>query len=232
MTKAADRFSARLLASAARTGLLALALSVPLPHAAGQERGHDPHRFDGAETWAKIFDDPERDSWQKPAQVIKALRLARDAVVSDIGAGTGYFAVRLARAVPEGRVFAVDVAPDMVRYLGERAARERLRNLKPVQAAPHDARIPSRADLILMVNTYHHISKRIAYFKRLAASLKPQGRLAIVDFREDSPYGPPHRFRIAPGRVKQELAQAGFALREAHEFLPYQYFLVFAPAGK
>lgn len=92
------------------------------------------HAFSDAERWARIFEDPARDAWQKPDEVVQALRLAPDAVVADIGAGTGYFAARLARAVPNGRVFAVDIEPDMVRYLTERARREKLYAL----AARHD----------------------------------------------------------------------------------------------
>lgn len=189
---------------------------------------HRDHGFAGAERWARIFDDPERQAWQKPDEVIRTLRLPADAAVADLGAGTGYFAVRLARAVPKGRVFAVDAEPDMIRYLGERARRDGLANLEPVQAAPDDARLPAPVDVVLMVNTYHHIPARVEYFRRLRASLRPGGRVAIVDYRPDAPAGPPPALRVPSTVVTAELARAGYVLVGSHAMLPYQYFLVFA----
>ena len=189
------------------------------------------HSFSGAEHWARVFDDPARDTWQKPHQVIEALALAPDAVVADIGAGTGYFSARLAHFVPRGRVYAVDIEPDMVKYLAERARRDGLRNLIAVTGAPDDARLPAKVDLVLMVDTYHHIARREDYFRRLAASLKPGGRIAIIDFNAQSAMGPPPAERIAPARVVQEMAAAGFGQIGEHRFLPNQYFLVFGLRG-
>jgi SAM-dependent methyltransferase len=206
-----------------------LALAVP----AGAQTPHTQHHtFGDAEKWSHVFDDPKRDAWQKPHEVIQALALRPDGLVADLGAGTGYFAVRLAKMLPRGTVYAVDVEPDMVKYLGERARREGLGNLKPVAASSGDARLPANVDLVLLVDVYHHIDERSSYFRRLAASLRPGGRLAVIDFRLDSPEGPPKAARIAPERVKTELAQAGYALLEEHRFLPYQYFLVFTPGRK
>jgi SAM-dependent methyltransferase len=129
---------------------------------------------------------------------------------------------------PKATVYAVDVEPDMVKYLGERTKREGLKNLKPVQAATDDARLPAKVDLILLVDVYHHIENRERYFGKLAASLKPGGRLAVIDFRLDSPEGPPKESRIPPEKVKSELSAAGYAIATEHGFLPRQYFLVFS----
>lgn len=201
-----------------------------LPAAAQTPHRHD-HSFSGAEHWAKVFDDPQRDDWQKPHEVIQALKLKPDAVVADIGAGTGYFAVRFAHMVPKGRVYAVDTEPDMVKYLTDRAKRSGLGNLAAVQAQPGDPKLPGKADLAILVDVYHHIDNREQYFHRLQDSLQPGGRLAIIDFRLDSPVGPPRAARIAPEKVKSELQGAGYVLAEEHGFLPNQYFLVFRPAG-
>jgi len=197
--------------------------------AAAQSPHSHQHSFSDAEKWAHVFDDPERDAWQKPHAVIEALALKPDAAVADLGAGTGYFAARLANMLPKGTVFAVDLEPDMVKYLGERAKREGLANLKPVQAQAGDARLPAKVDLVLLVDVYHHIEARERYFQRLAASLRPEARVAVIDFRLDSPEGPPKAARIAPEQVKAELSRAGYALVEEHGFLPRQYFLVFRP---
>jgi SAM-dependent methyltransferase len=163
--------------------------------------------------------------------VITALRLAPGQSVADIGAGTGYFAVRLAHMLPQGRVYGVDVEPDMVKYLGERAKKENLANLTAVAGAPDDARIPAPVDLVLLVDVYHHIEQRAAYFRQLHAALKPGGRVAIIDFRLDAPVGPPKNARIAPDRVKSEMKNAGYVMHAEHGFLPNQYFLVFRPAS-
>ncbi len=188
------------------------------------------HSFGDAEKWAQVFDDPKRDAWQKPHEVIQALALKPDAVIADIGSGTGYFSVRFAHMVPKGRVYGVDTEPDMVKHLAERAKREGLTNVTSVAGAPDDPRLPEKADLILMVDVYHHIENRERYFRKLRDSLKPGGRIAVIDFRMDSPEGPPKSVRIAPERVKAELKSAGYALAQEHAFLPNQYFLVFRPA--
>lgn len=203
-----------------------LALAGP---AAAQAPDTHQHGFGNAEKWARVFDEPDRDAWQKPHKVIQALAPKPDAVVADLGAGTGYFSVRLARMLPRGTVYAVDLEPDMVRYLAARAQREQLKNMTAIAAAPDDPRLPARVDLVLLVDTYHHVEDRSRYFRRLAASLKPGARVAVIDFRLDARRGPPKRSRVAPERVKAELAAAGYALAAEHDFLPEQYFLVFAP---
>jgi SAM-dependent methyltransferase len=185
------------------------------------------HSFEDAHKWSQVFDDPKRDAWQKPHDVIQALALAPDAIVADIGAGTGYFAVRLAHNVPKGRVFAVDTEAGMVKHLAERAKRDGIANITAIAGTPDDPKLPEKADLVLLVDVYHHIEQRERYFKRMAQSLKPQGRVAIIDFRMDSPHGPPRKARIAPERVKTELKNAGYELAQEHAFLPNQYFLVF-----
>ena len=197
--------------------------------AAAQSPHTHQHSFGDAEKWAKVFDDPERDAWQKPHEVIQALRLAPGAAMADIGSGTGYFSVRFAHMLPTGRVYGVDIEPDMVKYLAERAKKEGLANLTSVAGAPDDPRLPAKVDLIFMVDAYHHIGNRDAYLRKLRASLEPGGRIAIIDFRMDSKDGPPQSARIAPDRVKTELDRAGYRFVQEHTFLPKQYFLIFEP---
>lgn len=195
--------------------------------ATAQSANTHAHSFGGAEHWAQIFDDPKRDAWQKPHEVIQALAIKPDAVIADVGSGTGYFSVRFAHMVPKGRVYGVDTEPDMVKYLAERAKREGLANITSIAGAPDDPRLPEKADLIVFVDVFHHLGDRERYFQKLRDSLKPGGRIAIIDFRMDSPDGPPKSARIAPERVKAELKSAGYALAQEHAFLPNQYFLIF-----
>jgi SAM-dependent methyltransferase len=211
-----------------RALLLALSLSLS-GHALAQTPHTHQHSFSGAEQWAHVFDDPKRDAWQKPHEVIQALALEPDAVIADVGSGTGYFSVRLANMVPKGRVYGVDLEPDMVKYLAERAKREKRDNVVAVAGAADDPRLPEKADLILLVDVYHHIDDRERYFRNLGASLKPGGRIAIIDFRMSSLEGPPKAARLAPQRVVAELKGAGYRLVKQHDFLPNQYFLVFQP---
>jgi predicted methyltransferase len=209
--------------------LIALAGVALSTGSAAQSPHTRDHSFAGAEHWAKVFDDPKRDAWQKPHDVIQALALKPDAVIADIGSGTGYFSMRFAHMVPKGRVYGVDTEPAMVKYLAERAKREGLRNVTAVAGAPGDPRLPEKADLIILVDVYHHVENREGYFTRLRESLRPGGRVAVIDFRMDSPQGPPKAARIEPAQVKAELKQAGYALEREHGFLPNQYFLVFRP---
>jgi FkbM family methyltransferase len=215
----------------ARLAVAALFLATAwIPAASAQTPHTHQHRFGDAEKWAKVFDDPERDAWQKPHEVIHALALKPDAIVADIGAGTGYFTVRLAHMTPKGRVYGVDTEPAMVKHLAGRAKQAGLANVSAIQAKPGNPALPEKADLILFVDVYHHVEDRERYFRQLQKSLKPGGRIAVIDFRMDSPVGPPQRARVEPSRVKDEMKRAGYALAQEHPFLPNQYFLVFEPA--
>ncbi len=213
-----------------RNFLAACVVALVPTFAAAQSPHNHKHSFDDAEKWARVFDDPARDAWQKPHEVIKALALAPDAQIADLGAGTGYFTVRLASMLPNARVYAVEIEPNLVRYVEARAKREGLRNVVAIEGAPDDPHLPEKVDLFLVVDTYHHIDARAEYFRRLRNALRPGGRIAIVDFKLDSPYGPPHAARLAPEAVKAEMEAAGFAVAADHSFLPYQYFIVFKPA--
>ena len=202
------------------------ALAAP---AAAQSPNTHEHSFGDAQKWSQVFDDPKRDAWQKPHEVIQALALKPDAVIADIGAGTGYFSMRFAHMVPKGRVYGVDTEPDMVKHLAERAKREGLANVTAVAGAPDTPRLPEKADVIVLVDVYHHVGDRERYFRKLQDSLKAGGRVAIIDFRLDSPVGPPKGARMLPEQVKAEMQRAGYALAKEHSFLPNQYFLIFQP---
>jgi ubiquinone/menaquinone biosynthesis C-methylase UbiE len=201
-------------------------------HAFAQAPHTHQHSFADADKWKEVFDDPARDAWQKPHQVIEALVLEPTASVADIGAGTGYFAVRLAHMVPKGRVYAIDTEPGMVKHLAARAKRDGLANLRAVAGRADDPRLPAKVDLALLVDVYHHIEAREKYFSKLRRSLKAGGRVAIIDFNAGSPVGPPPAGRLAPGAVKDEMKAAGYRLSAEHTFLPNQYFLVFRPAAR
>jgi cyclopropane fatty-acyl-phospholipid synthase-like methyltransferase len=193
----------------------------------GAKPDHMQHRFDDPAKFAKSFDDPKRDEWQMPSKVIEALGLKAGMSVADVGAGTGYFSMRLARVSPGLTVFAVDIEPKMIEHLTRRAAAEHLKNVVATLASPTSPLIPRPVDVVLIVDTYHHIGNRVSYFRDLRASLTPGGRIAIVDFKKDSPEGPPVEFRFTAEQIEAEMKLAGFVLAAKHDFLQRQHFLIF-----
>ncbi len=215
-----------LLAMICTLGLIAPATSPLAQDMHKADGGHHP-RFDDPKKWSATFDDPERDQWQMPDRVIAALDLRPTDLVADIGAGTGYMAVRLARHLKSGTVFAVDLEPNMVRHLAERAKANGIANLRAVVASETSPNLPEAVNVVLLLNVYHHISARPDYFKRLRLSLKPGGRVAIVDFRPEAPRGAPKHLRLSVSQIASEMTAAGYQPAGSHDFLPYQNFLVF-----
>lgn len=194
------------------------------PH---DHRGGMPHRFEHADDWVNDFDNPARDAWQHPDDVIAALELRPGMTVADVGAGTGYFTVRLARAVPDGQIIATDIEPDMVRYLAERAQREGLANIRAVLAGAGDPNLaPASVDRILVVDVWHHLGDRVRYAAGLAAALRPGGRLAIVDFTAEATHGPPPAHRLAPAAIIADLRAAGLDASVSPAALPEQYIVI------
>jgi arsenite methyltransferase len=172
-----------------------------------------------------------RDDWQNPQKVLESLDLRPGAIVADLGAGGGYFTFRLAEAVgADGRVYAVDIDRDMNDLIAERAKKEGASNVETVLARPDDAQLPATGvDLIFTVNTYHHIDNRVTYFSNLRKSLRPKGRIAIIDFDRrawmESLFG-----HYTPAeRIQGEMEQAGFILQRKFDFLDRQSFLLFVP---
>jgi arsenite methyltransferase len=185
---------------------------------------HGP--FANAEHASAMLDDPDRDAWQHPDDVVAALALAPAMTVADVGAGTGYFAVRLARAVPQGEVIATDIEPDMIRYLEERARREQLANLRAVRATRTASGLaPESVDAILVVDVWHHLDDRASYARDLAAALHRGGRLLVVDFKRDAHRGPPAHMRLEPETIIADLAGAGLVAKLSTTALPEQYLI-------
>lgn len=188
------------------------------------------HPPEPASPYIKSLEDPGRDAWQQPEAVIDSLGIRPGDDVADLGAGSGYFTVRLAQAVgPTGNVYAVDVDPQMFEYIERRAAQQQLDNVQTILAEPDDPKLGSASvDLIFICNTLHHISGRGRYYPLLARALRPGGRLVDIDFRKRaSSVGPSLEMRIANKDVIREIEAAGFRLIKQFDFLEYQYFLVF-----
>lgn len=213
----------------------ALLLALSISHAAGAQE-HEltaHHGFHNVEHWTHVFESPERARWQKPDEVVRALNLTPGQVVADIGAGTGYFTRRFARAVaPTGEAIGLDVEPAMVDYMKADAKRLGAKNYKARLVKPDDPELaPRSVDVIFFCDTLHHIFEhRVAYFRRLAAALKPGGRVVVIDLKKKPlPVGPPPADKISREEMISEFRAAGYRLVREHDFLPYQYFLEFEP---
>ena len=210
------------------TSLCTLGLPIVSLSAEDMHKGDRHHsRFDDPRKWSATFDDPERDKWQMPDRIIAALELRPSDLVADIGAGTGYLAVRIARQLKSGTVFAVDVEPNMVKHLAERAQANGIANLRAVVGSETSPKLPEPVDVAILLNVYHHLSERTDYFKRLHLSLKPGGRVAIIDFRPELPAGAPKHMRLPADRIRSEMTAAGYVPAGSHDFLPRQNFLLF-----
>ena len=215
-----------------RLGLV-LAIVVPLESpVAGQapRDEHDAHRLHGdPAAYIAALEDPKRDAYQKPHEVVEALQLRSGEVIADIGAGSGYFALRLARHVgPEGHVYAVDVSPDMIRRLNQRIHETGLVNVSTILAPPDHPLLPRPVDRFLFVNVWHHVDNQAAYLGLMKKMLEPGGQVVMIDFhKRDLPVGPPATMKIAREDLVRQMAEHGFKLAQEHTLLPYQYFLVF-----
>ena len=181
------------------------------------------HHPPSSEEYAKVLEDPSRDEWQKPHDVVMALNLKSTDTIADIGAGTGYFARRF--AMHAGKVYAVDIDQKLLDIAGKEAPA----NLTTVLATPDDPRLPDGSvDVIFFCDVLHHIENRAAYYPKLAKALKPGGRIVVIEFyKKDMPIGPPPSMKLSDDEVIAEFRGAGFTLAKRLDILPYQYYLFF-----
>jgi cyclopropane fatty-acyl-phospholipid synthase-like methyltransferase len=204
-------------------------------HGDVNEHGYKGHRFDDPAAWTEHFESAERTAWQKPDEVVASLALAPDAKIADIGAGTGYFSVRFAKAAAAGIVYAVDIEPTMVEWMTGRAQKEGHANMIAVQGNADDPKLPEAVDVVFVCNVFHHIADPTAYFERVAGKLRPGGRVIIVDFKKDNPPdapGPPEQMRMTAQDIGKHMQAAGYELsKQDDELLTWQYVLEFRRSG-
>jgi arsenite methyltransferase len=185
-----------------------------------------------SKAYISSLEDPQRDAYQKPHEVVMALGLREGEIVADIGAGSGYFALRLAHHVGDkGRVYAVDINPDMILYLNRRIRDMKLKNVVTVLAAPDDPLLMDASiDRFFICDTWHHVQNQEQYLALMKKMLKPGGQIIIIDFhKKELPVGAPMEIRIAREDLVRQMESNGFKLAKEHIFLPYQYFLIFTP---
>jgi predicted methyltransferase len=182
-----------------------------------------------------LLEGPDRDAYQRPDQIMDALLIGEGSTVADLGAGGGWFTVRLARRVgPNGRVYAEDIQPAMIQAIERRVQREELRNVQTVLGTPTDPKIPRGSlDAVLIVDAYHEMEQPVTLLRNIAKSLKPAGTIGIVNYKKDGGGpGPAMEERVDPDQVIRDARAAGLELRKRENFLRYQYLLTFGVPPK
>ena len=176
-----------------------------------------------------LLEAPDRAIWQQPDEIMDALNIADGATVADVGAGAGWFTVRLARRVgPNGRVYAEDIQRPMLEAINHRVQREGLGNVQTVLGTPEDPKLPGGLDAVLIVDVYAEVANPVSLLSDVARALEPQGRVGIVDFtKEGHGPGPPMDQRVDAAAVVRDARDAGLELLSHETFLPYQFLLVF-----
>ena len=223
--------SRQLLITSSSLTLLTLVLLWvgPAPAQEGHQRDQTPNVME----YLDRLDRPERDQEQKPGQVVDALALKPGLYVADLGAGSGYFTRRFVEAIGDtGKVYVIDIEPEALKYVEESLIHmHRSFDAEFILARPDNPKIPFESvDLIFVCNTYHHLADRTDYFRNVKSSLKPSGRIAIIDFYHDERSGElgfPKRHLVPREKVIEEMTEAGYQLAKEHTFLPKQYFLEF-----
>ena len=215
-----------------RGGLLAIVLAADL---AAQQPGVHPvsgRQFAPVMGYqgAPWLERSEREEEEAPDVALNVLKIPKGASVADIGAGSGYITVRLAARVgPSGRVFANDVQPQMLNILARRLNNAKITNVTLIEGTLNDPKLPpASVDLAIMVDVYHELSEPQAMLRHLRESLKPGGRLVLLEYRKEDPkvpIKPEHKMSVA--EAKMELEAEGFMLSKVDESLPWQHILIF-----
>ena len=215
-----------------------LILLTALPSAVNAQDGakrddHQLHRLHSdPKAYIGALEDPKRDAYQKPHEVVHALGLKPGEIIADIGAGSGYFTFHLARHIGEkGKVYAVDVSADMILHVNRRIRDLKVNNVVTLLADSDDPLLPEQSvNRFFICDVWHHIGNQTKYLSLMKKMLKPGGEVVIIDFhKKELPFGPPMQMKIAREDLIKQFDSNGYRLTKEHTFLPYQYFLVFVP---
>jgi arsenite methyltransferase len=190
---------------------------------------HSLKPFKKTSDYIAHLEERDRDVWQKPGSVVAALDLRGFENVADVGAGSGYFTFRIAKALSKGKVFAIDIDPEMIQYIHHKLKIEGIKNIDVILAPENDPRIPDNVSMVFMCDVLHHISGKGMWLKKLAAEMMRGGKLVIIEFKEGNlPEGPPEKMKIPANEIISLLSNVGYRLlKKDTGLLPYQIFFVF-----
>jgi ubiquinone/menaquinone biosynthesis C-methylase UbiE len=191
---------------------------------------HDHNEpFKHTDKYIDFLEREDRITWQKPDVVIEKLNIKGDENIADVGAGSGYFSFPLASAVPQGRIYAIDIEPKMIRYIHHKAIMNDIENIEVILAEPDDPKVPEDSDIVFICDVLHHIENKLQWLKKIYSGMKKGARLILIEFKEgDLPEGPPEQIKISQNDIISNSCRAGFTKIYAdNTLLPYQNFLVF-----
>lgn len=185
--------------------------------------------FEHTDKYIDFLEREDRIKWQKPDVVIEALNFSGDEKIADVGAGSGYFSFPFASAIPQGKVYAIDIEPEMVRYIHHKTMMNDIKNIEAILAEPDDPKIPEDSDIVFICDVLHHIENKSLWLKKIHDQMKKGSRLVLIEFKEgDLPEGPPEQIKISQNEIISKTCSAGFTKVYAdNKLLPYQTFLVF-----
>jgi SAM-dependent methyltransferase len=190
--------------------------------------------FAETEKYIEFLERPDRAVWQRPDAVVAALHLTGTETLVDVGAGSGYFTFRFARALPKGKVIATDIEPEMIRHVHHKVLSDGITNVRVVLADPRDPGVDPAADVVFVCDVIHHVDGREPWLRKLSSEMKPGAKLVVIEFKEGKlPEGPPEAVKIPKAKLISVLEGAGFSLQsDQPELLPYQTFLTFKKPAK
>lgn len=185
--------------------------------------------FKDTEKYIAFLEREDRMKWQKPDAVIEKLNLKGDESIADVGAGSGFFSFRFASMLPKGKVYAIDIEPEMVRYIHHKAMINEIKNVEAILAEPDDPKVPGDSDIVFICDVLHHIENKSLWLKRVYNQMQKGARLILIEFKEgDLPEGPPEKIKISQNEIITIVINTGFTrISTDNKLLPYQTFLVF-----
>jgi ubiquinone/menaquinone biosynthesis C-methylase UbiE len=191
---------------------------------------HDHSKpFKHTDKYIDFLEREDRIKWQKPEVVIEALNFSGDEIIADVGAGSGYFSFPFASAVPQGKVYAIDIEPEMIRFIHHKAMMNDIENIKAILAEPDDPKVPTDSDIVFICDVLHHIENKLQWLKKIYSEMKKGAKLILIEFKQgDLPEGPPEQIKIPQNEIIAKACSAGFTkIHTDNKLLPYQTFLVF-----
>jgi len=185
--------------------------------------------FGSTEKYIDFLEREERVTWQKPGAVIEALKLKGDEKIADVGAGSGYFALRFASALPRGRVYAIDVDPAMIHHIRHRVRADTIDNVEVILSDPDDPKVPKDSEIVFVCDVLHHVENKSRWLQKIHGEVKKGARLVVIEYKEgDLPQGPPEWMKMSPQEVTSTALGAGFNhVSTDNDLLPYQTIFVF-----
>lgn len=190
---------------------------------------HGMRPFENTKKYIEFLEKNDRSDWQKPDAVVSYLQLKGSEIIADIGAGSGYFSFRFAGVLTKGKVLAIDIEPEMLRYIHHKSMSLGIKNIEVLLASHDDPKVPRGIDMVFMCDVLHHIKNRAVWLSKLSSEVRKGAKLILIEFKEGAlPEGPPEKMKISNKEILSIVGNNGFKLlKQNTDLLPYQYIYEF-----